>query len=124
MATVTPVNLVHETLTAAPFAATNSGGDNVAVSNPNIGHVIEFNNGAAGAVTVNIANQVAASLVSKDYGKVEKADLSVSIAAGATRCLYIPANKLAMYLNGSSQIAITYTSHDALLLVRAISLQA
>lgn len=122
MATINAVSLAAEALTVAAFTATAPGGDLIQLTDPNKDLVIEFNNTAGGAVVPTIANQLPASLDSKDYGKVEKADLSVSIAAGATRCVLIPAKTLQHYLNGSSQIALSYTSHDVGLLVRALSM--
>lgn len=123
MADIAAVSLVGETLTAAPFTATNAGGDSITVSKPNADLVIEFTNGAAGAVTPTIANQSAASLSSSDYGKVEKADLSVSIAAGATRCVRIPARFLQYYLTAANKVNLTYASHDAAFTVRALSME-
>lgn len=123
MATINAVSLgAGEVLTAAAFTATESGGDVIAVSKTNADLVIEFSNDAAGSVTPTIANQAAASLNSNDYGVVQKADLSEAIAAGATRCVRIPAKMLQYYLNGSNQVALTYASHDVAFKVRALSL--
>ena len=123
MADIAAVNLAGETLTAAPFTATAVGGDSITVSKPNADLVIEFQNDAAGSVTPTIANQVAASLVSADYGKVEKADLFVAIAAGATRALRIPARMLQYYLTAANKVNLTYASHDVAFKVRALSME-
>lgn len=123
MANIAAVNLAGETLTAAPFTATNSGGDSITVNKPNADLVIEFVNGAAGSVTPTIVNQAAASLQSSDFGKVEKADLSVAIAAGATRCVRIPAKFLQYFLTADNKVNLTYASHDVAFTVRALSME-
>jgi hypothetical protein len=123
MADIAAVNLEGETLTAAPFAATASGGDSITVNKPNADLVIEFLNDAAGSVTPTIANQVPASLRSSDFGKVEKADLSVAVAAGATRCVRIPAKVLQYYLTSANKVNLTYASHDVAFKVRALSME-
>lgn len=120
MATINAVALTKETITTAAFTATAPGGDVLAIGNTNADVIIEFENTAAGAVVPTIVNNVAASLDVGAYGKVEKADLSASIAAGGSRAILIPRAQLGLYLNGSNQIPLTYTSHDVLFKVRAL----
>ena len=112
MADIAVVQCVAETLTTVTETATAPAGDAFPITNPDVPHVLEFFNDAAGAVTVTIANSVAAAPVSGDYGKVEKADLSVSVAAGSNRRVYLSPKTLKLYLDANNKIQLTYGSPD------------
>lgn len=118
MATITPV-VGAEAVTAAPFAATAPGGDNILVSSLSDDYLIEFTNGAAGAVTFTIP-AVTGSQDLSGVGKVTKPSLTQAVPAGAARAILIRASLLNQYVNGSGVIPITYTSPDVLFTVRAL----
>ena len=119
MATINAVALTKETFVVTTPVATAVGGDVLAIPNTNCDVMINFANDAAGAVVPTIANNLAAAFDTGTYGNVEKADLSLSIAAGVTRTVWIPRAILQHYLNGSNQIPLTYASHDVAFKVAA-----
>ena len=122
MADINAVNGGVEVLNVITFTATAPGGDSIVISNRDCDVLIIFNNGAAGAVTPTIANQVAAALESADFGLVQKADIVQAVAAGVVRAVRIPRKYLSQYLTAANKINITYASHDVLLTVAAIQM--
>jgi hypothetical protein len=46
----------------------------------------------------------------------------VAVAAGAYKSIYIPATQMAGYLNGDTEVPITYTSGNAALTVQAVKI--
>ena len=118
MAIITPV-VVAESVTAAAFSATAAGGDLISCPSVGDGYLIEFRNDAAGAVTFTIPAAITTQNLA-GVGVVTKGNLSQSVPAGGERTVFITSRLLTQYLNGASQIPITYTSPDVLFKVRAL----
>lgn len=116
IAAITPT----EDLAAAAFTATASGGDAITVTDSSKDLVIEFLNNHSAAVTA-IVTPNKTSFNVQGIGAVSKAAESLAVAGnGGTGVMVIPASLLPTYLDANSRVPITYTSHNALLLVRAL----
>jgi hypothetical protein len=116
MATITPVKPL-EASNAVPFAATVSGGDEVACPVKSDDYLIEFHNTHASPVTFTITPAAAFNIAG--YGNVSKAAITEAVPASAHRSVLIPASILAHYINAAGRIPVTYTSHNVAFLIRA-----
>jgi hypothetical protein len=122
MADINAVNGGLEDIATLTFTATNSGGDSLVITNRDADLLVIFKNDAAGSVTPTIANQVAASLTSAEYGLVQKADISEAIATTVIAAVRIPRKYLGSYLTAANKINLTYASHDVAFKVAAIQM--
>lgn len=117
MATIASV-VALEGMTTATSTATAAGGDELTAENGR-NLVIEFRNGHSSAVTATVTPFVT-SVGDARIGVASKAAITQSIPAGAERVVLIPAAVLPLYLNASGRVALSYSSHDAALVVRGI----
>jgi non-ribosomal peptide synthetase component E (peptide arylation enzyme) len=110
-----------EDLAAAAFTATASGGDKIIVTDPSKSLLIEFLNNHSGAVTAIVTPEVTSGNDAQ-LGLVTKAAESLSVAQnGGTAVMRIPASLLSVWMDpADNSIALTYTSHNVALLVRAL----
>lgn len=113
MATITPTRF-SRTGAAATYAATASGGDEIAYTGP---MVVTFRNDHSSAVTASIAPT--ATTIGTSAGPMTPATRTQSIAAGATWEVFFDEGNVQPYLNGSGRLPFTYTSHNVALMVSA-----
>lgn len=120
MADIASVLVSKELLAATAFTATALAGDLITLASTASDLLLMFKNDHVSAVTVTIANVTAASVEVPTYGRVEKADASLAIAAGDIATFLIPAAMVTQYLNGTSKVALTYTGHNVAFKVAAL----
>lgn len=103
---------------AAAFVASTPGGDTVAWGGGDI--LLEFRNGHASSITINVA-PVATSARVANVGEVTPLPTrSLALAAGADGIFRFKRDEISAYLNASGILSITYTSGNAALVVRAV----
>jgi hypothetical protein len=119
MADIASVALPKELLGAVTFTATAVAGDLITGLSSSANTILLFKNDHVSAVTVTVANVTAADVEVPTYGRVQKADAVLAVAAGDVAALSIPSNQLAQYLS-ASKIAMTYTGHNVAFKVAAL----
>lgn len=119
MADITAVQGIEGFVQHTP-TATAVAGDLVVPTSGSKGLMILLDNGAAGAVTVDVTPSTTSG-TDASAGKWTKSALSLSIPAGEQRSVFLKGTQLSAYLDTNGKVPVTYTSHDVLLLISAIS---
>lgn len=119
MATITPLVPTIAGAVSA-FVATAVAGDEVAYSGGNL--LIEFDNGHASPITVNIAPTITTGII-PGAGPATVATRSLVLAAAAKGAFILKSTDIKAYLNASKRVPITYTGGNVAMLIRAFTVK-
>lgn len=121
MADITPLRPGVTGLTGAPAApvASTPAGDKIIYGGGDI--VLEFQNGHASPITVNMVPVQTNKKVS-GVGNITVPTRTLVVANATAGCLSFKRDEIGAYVGTDGKIPITYTSGNALLTVRAFEL--
>ena len=116
MANYTPVKVSDAGAANVASNSTTAGGDEFVFSGREL-HLI-YTNGHSSAITVAVAPTITTQNTSA--GEVATPTRSIAIPAGQVGILRFSPDNANPYVNASGRIPVTYTGHNAALVVRAV----